>query len=122
MSLITQKTQIQRDLDAKDQSVLEAAGAMHHLAATLRESNRKFWSLPDDRLLAVLNHDIPQTLATFAANTALGTVVNAQLDALSLPQFPSRAPVEMGRQDVSYDAESGLFVVIPPAEPEPEAE
>lgn len=117
--LTTQKTQIEKDIAAKDESVRTTGRAIHHLAATLKEENRKFWLLPDDRLLAVLNADVPQTLATFAANTALGSMVNSQLDALSedpelAEKFPSRAPVEMGRTDVAFDQQAMQFVIIPP--------
>lgn len=112
MSLFTPKTQLQADLEAKDSLLLVTGEAMHHLAATLKTANAKFWSLPDERLLDLLNNDLAQTLATFQANTALGTVLNAHLDALNIPKFPTRAPVEMGRTDVVF--EEGAFVIVPP--------
>lgn len=118
MSLVTEKTQLRRDLDAKDESVLATAAALNHLASTLSEANRKFWTLPDERLLAVLNHNVGQTVGTFSANTTLGTAVNAQLDAIADDRFPVRAPVTMGRSDVEFDADSGQFVIVAPAEPE----
>ena len=82
MPLLTPKTQLEQDLAAKDESVLRAAEATNHLAAVLKNENELFWSLPTDRLLAVLNHDVPTTLATFAANTATGNAINATLDLL----------------------------------------
>jgi hypothetical protein len=112
MSLFTPKTQLQSDLETKDSLLLATGEAMHHLASTLQAANVRFWSLPDERLLALLNNDIAQTLGTFQANTVLGAVLNAQLDALDLPQFPTRAPVEMGRSDVAF--EDGAFVILPP--------
>lgn len=113
MSLFIPKTQLEADLQAKEDLIISSAEAIHHAAAVLSENNRRFWSLPDDRLLAVLNHDVEQTLQTFAANTTTGTALNAQLDDLNLPQFPTRAPVEMGRVDVVF--EGGAFSIVPPA-------
>ena len=114
MNLIPAKSTLEADLDAKNQSVLAVGEATHHLAVTLRNANDRFWSIPTDRLLATLNADVAVTLATFAANTALGTAVNASLDALALPQFPTRAPVAPGRADITFDGTA--FVLPPPAE------
>jgi hypothetical protein len=115
MSLIRQLTEAEADLAAKEQLVLQAGEATHHLASTLATTNAQFWSLPTDRLLAVLNADIPATLATFAANTALGLQVNASLDALAVPQFASRAPVTAGRTDIVFNGT--MFEYIAPPEP-----
>ena len=100
------------DLDAKDALILQAAEATHYLASVLTTTNEKYWSLPDDRLLGVLNADVQATLATFAANSALATAVNASLDAVNLPQFAHRAPVAAGRSDVLFD---GTVFSIAPA-------
>lgn len=120
MSIIRQLTQAEADLAAKEQLVLQAGEATHHLASTLATTNQQFWSLPTDRLLAVLNADIPATLATFAANTALGVQVNASLDALAVPRFATRAPVTAGRSDIVFDG--AAFVYVAPPEPEPETQ
>jgi len=120
MSIIRQLTTAEADLQAKEQLVLQAGEATHHLASTLATTNAAFWSLPTDRLLAVLNADIPATLATFAANTALGMQVNASLDALAVPRFATRAPVTAGRTDIVFDG--AAFVYIAPPEPEPAPE
>jgi len=116
MSLITSKTQLQIDLDAKDESVLRSAEAMHHTATVIKNENIKFWSLPTDRLLAVLNYNIPQTLSVFAANAQAAVAINALLDAVDSPRFSNRLPTEMGRNDVMFDGNQ--FVVIPPEPPE----
>jgi hypothetical protein len=116
MQLIRQTT----DLDVKDALILQAAEATHHLASVLATTNEQFWSFPTDRLLAVLNADIPATLVTFATNTALAGAVNASLDALNLPQFSRRAPTEQGRSDIEFDG--AVFVHVTPPEPEIEAE
>lgn len=117
MSLITPRTQLEHDLHEKDESVLRCAEAAHHLASVLANENHRFWSVPTDRLLAVLNHDIPVTLATFAANTAAGTAVNAILDQLADPRFPTRAPTEPGRSDIVFDGSMFSVVVLETTEP-----
>lgn len=105
------------DLDAKDALILLAAEATHNLASVLAATNEQFWSFPTDRLVAVLNADVDATLATFEANSVLAAAVNASLDALSLPQFPRRAPTEQGRSDISFNGIE--FQYIAPPEPEP---
>jgi hypothetical protein len=120
MSLLTQKPQIEIDLAAKDASVIRCAEAVHHLAATLRNENEHFWSLPTDRLLAVLNHDVPTTQATFEVNTSVGIMINGLLDQLALPQFQNRAPVSAGRQDIVFNGSTYEYVAPPEPEPEPE--
>ena len=117
MSLLTTRTQIEKDLSEKDESVIRCAEAIHHLVFVLRDENRKFWSLPTDRLLAVLNHDVPTTLATFEENTVVGITLNGTLDRLSLPQFPNRAPVTAGRADIVFNGTA--FEYVAPPEPEP---
>lgn len=112
-------TQLEADLAAKDQLVLQAAEATHHLATVLAAVHRAFWSLPEERLLAVLNADVPTTLATFAANTALATACNANLDALDLPRFSHRA-ILTTPADITFDG--AQFVHTPPPEPEPDPE
>ena len=116
MSIIRQTTQAEADLAAKESLVFQVGEATHHLAATLDITNDQFWSLPTDRLLAVLNADIPTTLATFAANTALGLQVNASLDALGVSRFSKRAPVEPSRTDIVFNGTSFVFVAPPEAE------
>ena len=119
MSILRQLTQAEADLAAKEALVLQAGEATHHLASVLATTNAAFWQLPTDRLLAVLNADVPATLATFAANTALGAAVNASLDALGVPQFSHRAPVEPGRTDIVFDGTAFVYVA-PEPEPDPD--
>lgn len=122
MSLLTPKTELEKDLLAKDESVIRCAEAAHHFASVLRNENELFWSLPTDRLLAVLNHDVPTTLATFEANTATGNALNATLDLLALPQFPNRAPVTAGRTDIVFNGTAFEYVAPPAPKPEPQPE
>lgn len=112
MSLIPPLSQLDQDIAEKNTSVMRCAEAAHHLAAVLSNENARFWAIPTERLLAVLNHDVAVTLATFAANTALGQSLNAILDQIADPRFPTRAPVEPGRTDIVL--QSGSFVLIEP--------
>ena len=115
MSLTTQKSQLERDLAEKDAGILRAATALHHAATVIKSENTRFWAVPTVRLLAVLNADVPLTLATFAANTQAGTEVNALLDAVASPDLPTRAPVTAGRSDIVFDGTAFVYVA-----PEPE--
>jgi len=118
--LTTPRTQLESDLLEKDASVIRAATALHHAAVILRAENDRFWSLPTERLLGVLNADIQRTLATFSANTTAGTAINALLDEEASPLLTARAPVTPGRSDIVFDGQS--FVYVPPPEPEPQPE
>lgn len=111
-------TQLEADLIAKDQLVIRAAEATHHLASVLSTAHQAFWALPAERLLSVLNADIAATLATFQANTDLGTACNASLDAIALPHLSTRAPVTPGRADIVFDGTA--FVYVPEPTPDPE--
>jgi hypothetical protein len=110
-SILKPLSEAEKDLAQKDALVLQVAEATNHLAVTLKQTNDQFWSLPTERLLAVLNADVISTLNTFAANTAIGQAVNDSLDALSLPQYSTRAPLLMGRRDIKLDG--GTFVLVP---------
>lgn len=100
--------QLEADLGAKDMLILRAAEATHHLASVLSNVHQAFWSVPTERLLAVLNADVPATLETFAANTALAEACNASLNALDIAEMSTRAPVVPGRADIVFV--DGVFV------------
>ena len=114
MSLLHQLSQLESDLTEKDAILREAGEATHYLADVLTRDNARFWALPTDRLLAVLNEDVARTLATFEANTLLAQQVNASLDTLGVAEFSKRAPVVPGRSDIVYNGE--VFVFVAPQE------
>lgn len=91
------------DLTFRDDLILRAAEATHHLASTLLAAHEEYWSLPTERLLAVLNDDVAATLETFALNTSIAQAINASLDSINLPQFPKRAPTTTGRADIVFN-------------------
>ena len=113
MNLIPEKSPLRIYQDADEAAVLEVAEAAHNLATKMRAVHTAFWARPTNRLLDALNADVPMTLARFSGNTALGTAVNAALDAVGLPQFASRVPLVLGRDDITFDATAGMFIEIP---------
>jgi hypothetical protein len=110
--LTTQKTQLEIDREANNASVIRSAVALHHAAAVIAAENRLYWSLPDDRLIAVLNDDVPVTLARFEANTQAATAINSLLDQVADPSLPCRAPTAPGRADIGFDG-TNFFIIIP---------
>lgn len=110
MSILRQLTEAESDLFQKEQLILKVGEATHHLASVLSVTNAAFWAVPAERLVAILNADIPTTLATFQANTLLGMQVNASLDALASPFFSTRAPVEPGRSDIIFDGKQFVYI------------
>lgn len=114
--ILTQRTQLDTDLAERDASVLRGAEALHHAAAVMRAEHGRFWAIPTDRLIALLNADIAGTLALFQANTQAAQAINAVLDLLDHPAFPGRAPTTTGRADIVLA--DGVFVHVPAPEPE----
>ena len=118
MSLFTQKSQLEADIAEKDAGILRAATAIHYAATVISTENDRFWSIPTDRLLDVLNNNVELTLSTFAANTQAATAINALLDAVAVPELSHRAPTESGRSDITFDGTSFALIshVIPEVE------
>jgi hypothetical protein len=103
MSLLTQKSQLEKDLAEKDESVMRCVEAVHHLAVILNNENDRFWSLPTDRLLALMNNDIQNTQSIFDSNKQISEAVNRSLDEVNDPRFSTRAPTAPGRNDIIFD-------------------
>jgi len=121
MSLLTEKSQLQIDIEEQENSVVRVAQAVEYVAKLITQENAKFWGKSPERIEAVLNADVAKTLATFAQNTAVGTAINAILDGLEMPSLANRAPVAPGRE-ITFDG-TAFSVVVPPApDPEPQPE
>ena len=114
MSLITTQSQLSKDLTDFDADVMSIAEAFNHAAAIMRNRHARFWSMPKEQILAVLNHDVPLSIARFEANTIRGEQINATLNELALPQFANRAPVERGNPFIEFNGT--MFVDTTPAE------
>jgi len=121
--LIPEKTESQLDLEKLDLGILRVAEALNHTAAVLTREHNAIWRLPDDRLLAVLNASVSRTIAIAQAKDKAAQEVNSLLNQLNISRYTNRAPIGLGREDVKFDQEAKLFVIIPPVEePEPVVE
>jgi hypothetical protein len=117
MPLFTERTQLDRDLAFKDSLILLALKATNHLAITLDQVYREFYSLPPDRLAAVLNHDVAASLAMCQNNTALGVPANEALDLVGYGTV--RAPVELPPH-VSFNGTEFVVTEPQPSEQNPD--
>jgi len=104
------QTQLEQDLS----NIARAANGTTYygqlLVQSLNAAHAAVWSLPDDRLIAVLNHLGPEAvtgLVTLQAATA--TALNQSLDAAG--DAGPRAVVQPGRE-FSWDG-SGVVLVTP---------
>lgn len=111
MPLIKPLTESEADLVAMREDVIAVAEATHHLASVMKARNDRFWSQPIERILSALNTDVDTSISIIAANEALGHEVNSSLDQLGFEQFPTRAPINIGRSDVHFDEERFVQVV-----------
>jgi len=66
-----------------------------HLAQSMAGAYATLWGASTDTVLAMLNSNVPHWLDVLQRNTAVGTTINAQLDAANLPEFQCRVPVVM---------------------------
>ena len=119
MNLIT-KQQIDIDIASIEASATTFLNAVNAAIDSLNNSHRVFWSLPDDRLTAVLQklYDNNQLLSLFA---------NHEYSATALNEIKSRANVEgiaaiavAGKEFQIVDGVVSLIVKEVIIEPEPE--
>jgi hypothetical protein len=116
--MLTPKTQLEKDLAEKDAGIIRAATALHYAGTVIAAENAQFWSLPQDRLLAVLNDNVERTLAMFAANSAAANAINSLLDQIGNEALSHRAPTAMPE---GYVFANGAFAYAEP-QPEPQPE
>lgn len=110
--LIPQKTQAQADLERLDQGILNVAQALNHAAAILSREHSAIWSLPDDRLLALLNANVQRTIAIAQAKDKAAVEINSLLNQLNIAAFTNRAPVGFGREDVIFNKDTSQFEIV----------
>lgn len=106
-------TQLETDFRQLTAGVVASIAAVHQAAWVIRNENAKFWRLPTERLLAVLNDDVGVTLETFAMNTATGQAINGILDAINHPSYTGRVPVTMGRRDIAFNGTEFVKTALP---------
>ena len=120
MSLISEKTQVETDTEEQDKAILIIGQKAHEIAFEMVRAYNKFWALPDDRLIAVMNRKGPQMMSKiFAQNTALGVAVNAALDSFG-DKYKNRVPVEPKRNDIGINEKGEFYIIEPELEPSPE--
>lgn len=103
------QTQLEQDLS----NIARAANGTTYygqlLVAALNAAHAAVWSLPDDRLTAVLNHLGPEAVTGLVAlQSATATALNQSLDAAG--DSGSRAVVQPGRE---FSWDSGSVVLVP---------
>jgi len=112
-----------KDQAVIDEESIEASlqlfdNCMRAAANNLNAALNFFWSLPDDRLLALLNSYGPEKVnAIFTAHAEKAAMVNALLAARGLD------PVAVigATRDITVNPATGLFeIVVPPGPAAPE--
>ena len=103
------QTQLEQDLS----NIARAANGTTYYAQLLVQSlnaaHAAVWSLPDDRLTAVLNHLGPEAVTGLVAlQAATATALNQSLDAAG--DTGSRAVVQPGRE---FSWDGGSVVLVP---------
>jgi hypothetical protein len=108
------QTQLEQDLS----NIARAANGTTYygqlLVQSLNAAHAAVWSLPDARLIAVLNHLGPESVAGLVAlQAATATALNQSLDAAG--DAGPRAVVQPGRE-FSWDGGSVVLVPLPVVE------
>lgn len=119
--LLTDKTQLQSDLDDINDAVLRSAQALNYAAGIITESNRQYWNIPLDRLIPAMNANVAATIAKLESNSLLAEAINSQLASFDPKYgFNNRIPTERGNPYVVFDMETMQFVdTTPPPIVEP---
>ena len=103
------QTQLEQDISAISRA---ASGTTYYgqlLVTSLNNAHSSVWSLPDDRLVAVLNHLGEQAVTGLVAlQSATASALNQSLDAAG--DTGPRAVVQPGRQ---FSWDSGSVVLLP---------
>ena len=105
------QTQLEQDISAISRA---ASGTTYYgqlLVLSLNNAHAAVWSLPDDRLTAVLNHLGEQAVTGLVQlQAATASALNQSLDAAG--DTGPRAIVEPGRE-FSWDGDSVVLVPLP---------
>lgn len=106
-------TQLEQDLEAIDKPLQRIESRTRANAADLNQSLNTFWSLPEDRLLAVLNHYGPAVVnEIFTAHARNAEAMNALLADRGIEPI---AKIGSVRELTLVD---GVFGLVPLPEPE----
>jgi hypothetical protein len=109
------QTQLEQDISAISRA---ASGTTYYgqlLVTALNNAHSAVWTLPDDRLTAVLNHLGEQAVTGLVQlQSATASALNQSLDAAG--DAGPRAIVQPGRE-FSWDGDSVVLAPLPAAEP-----
>jgi len=109
------QTQLESDLSNISRAASSTTWYGQLLVQSLNSAHAAVWSLPDDRLTAVLNHLGEQAVTGLVAlQSATASALNQSLDAAG--DAGPRAIVEPGRQ-FSWDGGSVVLAPLPASEP-----
>lgn len=93
--MIEQFTPLQAHRDAVKQATLNCLVEADHLASAMAKAYSAFWNAPTETVIEMLNSNTDFWIDVLQRNTAVGIVINAQLDAANMPEFSHRVPVVM---------------------------
>lgn len=110
--IVTEKSQFEQDLERKNMLVRQSAFSTMRLLKELNDNNSKFWQLPTDRLLAVLNYDVQASLDTIALNTQLIDGLTAILTVLG-GDFLRYNGASTTRDDIVFNETEFIHAVLP---------
>ncbi len=112
------QTQLEQDISSISRA---ASGTTYYgqlLVQSLNSAHAAVWSLPDDRLAAVLSHLGPQTVGGLVQlQSATSTALNQSLDAAQ--DNGPRAIVSPSRE-FTWDGTNAVVVPLPTPSPTPE--
>ena len=111
--ILPEMTPEQKDQAQLNVAIMRVAQSLNQTAAVLTREHKLVWSLPDDRLLALLNENVQRTLAISAIKDKAAAEINSLLNQLNLTKYTNRAPIGFGRDDVKFDESTNQFVIIP---------
>jgi hypothetical protein len=93
--MIEKFTPLQAHREAVRQATIKCLVEADHLASAMSTAYGIFWDAPTETVLEMLNSNIAFWIDVLQRNTAVGTVINAQLDAANMPEFSHRVPTTM---------------------------
>ncbi len=96
----------------------KAVKAVIHLQVVLSSCYYEFWDRPTQEILDSINSDVPETMARFSGNTAIGMAINERLEATD---WEGRVPVTMP-EGYSFDSTTNTFNYTAPVVIVPELE
>ena len=104
------QTQLEQDLSNITRAANGTTYYAQLLVQSLNAAHSSVWSLPDDRLTAVLNHLGPESVTGLVAlQSATASALNSSLDAAN--DAGPRAVVQPGRE-FSWDGSSVVLVPL----------